>query len=204
VYSQILICVSLLIASYQDIRERAVSDIVWVPALIGVVYALYSFYTFFPALEYLALKVALVGGISLAFVLLGYMGQADGIAFAFIAADPLPLSPIPPLFGTAVVALLHIGYEYAWGEGKGTRTVPIEKFLKEQKWIPKAVIANGSRKELDRDVNVARDLVAEDHVEGAMVEVTYGVPTVAYLGLGYLAYLVYLFVFNQAVFFALP
>jgi len=201
VLSQILICVSLLIASYQDIRERAVSDIVWVPALIGVVYAFYSLY---PAIEYLGAKVALVGVISLVFVLLGYMGQADGIAFAFIAADPLPLSPIPALFGTAVVALLHIGYVYAWGGAKGTQTIPIEQFLKEQKWIPKAVISNGSRKELDRDVNVARDLVAKDRVEGSMVEVTYGVPTVAYLGLGYLVYLVYLLVFTPATFFALP
>jgi hypothetical protein len=201
VYSQILICVSLIVASYQDVRERAVSDIVWLPALVGVAYAFYSMY---PAVEYLAAKVALVGAVALAFTLLGYMGQADGIAFAFLAADPLPLSPIPPLFGTAVVALLHIGYEYAWGDAKGTPAIPIEQFLKEQKWIPKAVISNGSRKELDRDVNVARDLVAKDQADGALVEVTYGVPTVAYLGLGYLAFLVYLVVFNRAVFLALP
>lgn len=190
-----------MIASYQDIKERAVADIVWIPALIGVVYAFYSLY---PSIEYLGSKVALVGAISLVFVLLGYMGQADGIAFAFIAADPFLLSPIPPLFGTAVVALLHIGYQYAWGSGKGTQTIPIEKFLKEQKWIPKAVITDGNKKELDRDVNVARDLVAKDHVAGSLVEVTYGVPTVAYLGLGYLAYLVYLLLFNPATFFALP
>ena len=200
-YSQILICVSLLIASYQDVRERAVSDLVWVPALVG---AAYSFYSLSPAIEYPAAKVARVGVSALAYTLLGYMGQADGIAFAFIAADPLPLSPIPALFGTAVVALLHIGYEYARGDARGTRTLPIEQFLKEQKWIPKAVIAGGSRKELDSDVNVARELVAKDKVEGSMVEVTYGVPTVAYLGLGYLAFLVYLVLFNPAAFLALP
>ncbi|HYB45697.1 MAG TPA: A24 family peptidase [Nitrososphaerales archaeon] len=200
-YSQILICVSLVVASYQDIKERAVSDIVWLPALAGAAYAFYSLY---PAIEFLAVKVALVGSIALAFTLLGYMGQADGIAFAFIAADPFPLSPIPPLFGTALVTLVHIGYEYAWGDARGTLTIPIERFLKEQKWIPKAVISNGSRREIDRDVNVARDLVAKDKAEGAMVEVTYGVPTVAYLGIGYLVFLVYLLVFNQAAFLALP
>lgn len=200
-FSQILICVSLIIAAYQDIRERAVSDIVWVPALIGVAYAFYSMY---PGIDFAAAKIGLVGVISLAFVLLGYMGQADGIAFALLAADPLPLSPIPPLFGTAAVALLHIGYEYAWGDARGSQTIPIEQFLREQKWIPKAVITGGSRRELDRDVNIAREMAAKDHAEGAMVEVTYGVPTVAYLGLGYLAYLVYLLVFSQATFFALP
>jgi Flp pilus assembly protein protease CpaA len=201
VLSQVLICASLIIAAYQDIRERAVSDIVWVPALVGVTYAFYSTY---PGVEFLAAKVGLVGGISLAFVLLGYMGQADGIAFAFLAADPLPLSPIPPLFGTAAIALSHIAYVYFTGEAKGSKTIPMEQFLKEQKWIPKAVIANGQRRELDSDVNIARELAAKDRVEGSMVEVTYGVPTVAYLGLGYLAYLVYLLAFNQAVFFALP
>jgi hypothetical protein len=80
----------------------------------------------------------------------------------------------------------------------------MEQFLKEQKWIPKAVIVDGKRKELDSDVNVARDLAAKDRSEGAVVEVTYGVPTVAYLGLGYLAYLVYLLVFNRATFLTLP
>lgn len=200
-YSQILICVSLIVASYQDVRERAVSDLVWIPALIGVAYAFYSLY---PAVEFLAAKVALVGAIALAFTLLGYMGQADGIAFALIAADPLPLSPIPALLGTAVVALLHIAYEYVWGDARGTRTIPVEQFLKEQKWIPKAVVVNGSRKELDSDVNVARDIVTEGHAEGSMVEVTYGVPTVAYLGLGYLAFLAYLLLFNQSAFLSLP
>lgn len=199
--SQILICASLVVASYQDIRDRAVSDIVWVPALVGVGYA---FYSLFPAVEFLAGKVALVGGVALAFTLLGYMGQADGIAFALIAADPFLLSPIPALFGTAVVALAHIGYVYVTGEGRGTHTISIDRFLKEQKWIPKAVIVNGTREELDSDVNIARDLVAKDRVEGSMVEVTYGVPTVAYLGLGYLAFVVYLVLFNRAAFFALP
>jgi len=190
-----------MIAAYQDIKDRAVSDIVWVPAIIGVAYAVYSMY---PNVEFLVAKIGLVGAISLAFVLLGYMGQADGIAFTFLASDPLPLSPIPPLFGTAVVALSHIGYEYFFGDAKGSPTIPMAQFLKEQKWIPKAVIVNGERRELDRDVNVARELAAKERVEGAMVEVTYGVPTVAYLGFGYLAYLVYLLIFSQAQFFALP
>lgn len=200
-YSQILICASFAAASYQDIRERSVSDLVWVPALIGAGYVFLSGY---PNIEYLAVRIALVGAVALAFTLLGYMGQADGIAFAFVAADPLTLSPIPPLFGAAVVALSHIGYEYAVGNARGTLTLPIEQFLKEQRWIPKAVIRDGTRKELDRDVNIARDLVVKEPAAGTMVEVTYGVPTVAYLGIGYIAYVVYLVVFNPTLFMMLP
>lgn len=199
-YSQILICASFLIASYQDVRERSVSDLVWLPALAGVGFAVVYSY---PGLEFLAVKIALVGAIALAFTLLGYIGQADGIAFALIAADPYPLSPIPALFGAAVVALTHIAYEFAAGNARGTLTIPLSQFLKEQRWIPKAVISEGKRTQVDGDVNVAREQVAADPVEGSMVEVSYGVPTVAYLGLGYLAYVLYLVVFNTSTFLSL-
>ncbi|MDV3293558.1 MAG: A24 family peptidase [Nitrososphaerales archaeon] len=200
-YSQILICASFLVASYQDVRERSVSDLVWLPALAGAGFAVVYSY---PGVEFLAVKIALVGAIALVFTLLGYIGQADGIAFALIAADPYPPSPIPALFGAAVVALTHIAYEFATGNARGTLTIPISQFLKEQRWIPKAVIAQGTRTEVDGDVNVAREQVAAQPVEGSTVEVTYGVPTVAYLGLGYLAYVVYLLVFNTPAFFSLP
>jgi hypothetical protein len=201
VYSQILICASFAIASYQDIKERAVSDYVWIPALLGAGYVVVSL---FPNLWYLALRIVLVGTMALVFTLLGYIGQADGIAFAFIATDPFTFSPIAPLFGTAVIAMAHIGYEYVAGNARGTLTMPVDRFLREQKWIPKAVIKDGKREELDRDVNVARDLVTKDPAAGSVVEVTYGVPTVAYLGIGYIAFVAYLILFNQAAFFALP
>jgi hypothetical protein len=201
VYSQILLCATFVAASYQDIKERAVSDLVWIPALLGAGYVIVSVY---PDLWYLALRIALVGAMVVVFTLLGYIGQADGIAFVLIATDPFTFSPIAPLFCTAVVAMAHIGYEYATGNARGTLTLPIDRFLKEQKWIPKAVIKDGTREELDRDVNTARDLVARDPVTGSLVEVTYGVPTVAYLGIGYIAYVAYLILFNQAAFLALP
>ena len=80
----------------------------------------------------------------------------------------------------------------------------MERFLKEQKWIPEAIIVDEVRKEVDSDVNVARDEVEANQKPGAMVEVKYGVPTVAYLGAGYLAYLAYLLIFNQAALLSLP
>lgn len=199
--AQFLIGISFAIASYQDIKERAVTDLVWIPALIGVCYVIYSI---FPNLELQLIKIAFVGGIALTFVLLGAVGQADSIALVFVAADPYQFSPILPLVFGAAVALLHIGYEIATGNVRRQQTIPIEKFLNEQKWIPEAVIVDGSRKEVSSDVNVARDEVEANHRPGALVEVKYGVPTVAYLGVGYLAYLVYLLVFNQAVLFSLP
>jgi Flp pilus assembly protein protease CpaA len=205
-YAQLLLVVSFLLAAYQDIRDRAVSDLVWVPAVVGVTYVVYSLYAFFPAaqIEFLLLKVALIGGIALAFTYLGGIGQADAIALAFIAADPYPVSPLPALFATAILALSHIGYEFSVGNARGAKTIPMAQFLREQRWIPKAVVADGTRTEVNSDVNVAREEVEAAGRPDAMVEVRYGVPTVAYLGLGYAIYLVYLLLFNYSVFASLP
>jgi hypothetical protein len=205
-YAQLLIAVSFAVASYQDITERAVSDLVWLPALGGVAYVVYWFlgHATSPEIEFLLVKVVLVGGIALAFTFLGGIGQADAIAMAFVAADPYALSPIAPLFASAAVALAHIGYEFAIGNARGGHTIPMEQFLREQRWIPKAILSDGTRVEVNSDVNVAREEVEAANKPGAQVEVRYGVPTVAYLGIGYVAYLVYLLVFNFSTFVSLP
>ena len=187
--AQLLIAVSFAIAAYQDIKYRAVSDLVWIPALAGSAYSIYSVY---PNLDFLLVKLGLLGGIALVFAVLGLVGQADAIALAFIGADPTRLSLILPLGFAAVVALVHISYLAVTGEGWGSKTIPIERFLKEQKWIPVAVVLDGVRREVNSDVNVARDEVEASPKAGALVEVKYGVPTVAYLGFGYVAFLVYL------------
>lgn len=205
-YAQLLIAASFAIASYTDVRERAVSDLAWIPAGVGAAYIFYSFYTRYTprSLEFLVLKTVLIGGVALAFAFLGGIGQADGIAIAFVAADPYLLSPLAPLLATAAVALVHIGYEFATGNARGGRTIPMEQFLREQRWIPKAIVTEGSRIEVSRDVNVAREEVESANRPGAMVDVRYGVPTVAYLGAGYVIYLVYMIAFNFPAFASLP
>jgi hypothetical protein len=205
-YAQLLIAFSFVLASYQDIRERAVSDLVWIPAIAGVVYIVYSFLTggIASSFEFFLLKLVLIGGIALAFTFFGGIGQADAIAIAFIAADPYSLSPLAPLFAAAIVALCHIGYEFAVGNARGAKTIPMEQFLREQRWIPKVIVSEGTKTEVSSDVNVAREEVVAANKPGAMVEVRYGVPTVAYLGLGYVAFLVYLLVLNYASFASLP
>jgi hypothetical protein len=186
---QLLIGASLAAAAYRDVKERAVSDLVWVPALVGTALVVYGLY---PDLALELVKVGLIGGIALAFAYLGLVGQADAIALAFIAADPYMSPPFLPLaFGAAVFAG-HAVYLAATGYAWGTKTIPIEQFLKEQKWIPVATIAGGVRKEVGSDVNSARDEVEASQEAGSQVEVKYGVPTVAYLGTGYVAFLVFL------------
>jgi hypothetical protein len=162
VYSQILICTSLVIAAVQDVRERSVLDLVWAPAIIGVAYAVFIEY---PSVEILAIKVAFVGLVALAFTFFGAIGQADAIALVLVAGDPNPASPLLPLIGTALAAAAHIGYQYAVGNARGTKTIPIQKFLDEQRWIPKAVISDGVRSEVSNDVNVAREEVSSKSKE---------------------------------------
>jgi len=205
-YAQLLIAASFVIAAYQDFRERAVSDLAWIPALAGVAYVVYSLYASSSDLtmEFIVLKVALIGGIALAFTLLGGIGQADAIALAFLAADPYSLSPLTALFATAVVALIHIGYEFAVGNARGAKMIPMAQFLKEQRWIPKAIVSDGTKTEVDSDVNVAREEVEAAGKPDAMVEVSYGVPTVGYIGMGYVAFLVYLVTLNYSAFASLP
>ena len=204
-YAQALIALSFAVAAYQDVRERAVSDLAWLPALAGLAYVLYSYYSGgVTSLEFFLLKLALLGGVALAFTFLGYVGQADGIAIAFVAADPFALSPILPLLGAAAVALSHIGYEYAVGNARGTKTIPMARFLEEQCWIPRAIVSGGVRTEVSGDVNLAREEVVAAGKPDALVEARYGVPTVAYLGIGYVAYVVYLLAFSYGTFAGLP
>ena len=205
-YAQFLIAASFVIASYTDVKERAVSDLAWIPALAGVGYVFYELYASSATgtLEFLLIKVGLIGGIAIGFALLGGIGQADGIAIAFVAADPYVLSPLAPLFATAAVALAHIAYELAVGNARGVKTIPMDQFLDEQRWIPKAIVSDEGRTEVSSDVNVAREEVEAANNPGASVEVKYGVPTVAYLGLGYVIYLAYLLAFNYPAFASLP
>ena len=205
-YAQLLIAASFAVAAYGDVKERAVSDLVWVPALVGAGYAIYFVYANLPGpdLEYLLLKIAVVGGIALVFTVLGAIGQADAIAMALIASDPYLLSPLAPLFASAAVALAHIGYEYLVGNTGSDLVIPLKRFLREQCWIPKAIVSGDVRTEVASDVNVAREDVEARAQAGAMIEVRYGVPTVAYLGIGYVAYLAYLVLFNYGAFASLP
>ncbi|MBI3840668.1 MAG: hypothetical protein HY297_01725, partial [Thaumarchaeota archaeon] len=160
-YAQLLIAASFITASYQDVKERSVSDLVWVPALAGValVFVTLAWRGDFSGGELQLLKLGLIGGIALAFAFIGSIGQADAIAMAFVASDPYAVSPILPLFGAAAVALGHIAYLFAMGIARGVVTVPMDKFLREQRWIPKAIVSDGVRTEVSRDVNVARDEV---------------------------------------------
>jgi hypothetical protein len=204
-YVQLLVAVSFLIAGYQDAKERMVSDLVWIPALIGVVYGLYYLRS---ELLVLLIPIALIGAIAMGAAWYGAVGEADGIAFVLVIGGIAPLGLVPGLLevfvGVLVALGLHVGYLYLKGMVGKPRVIPISQFRKEANWIPRAVIIGGERKEVVKDVNVSRESIESVTDETAMVEVQYGVPTVAYIAAGYVAYIVFLAVFQSGSLFSLP
>ncbi len=205
-YGQILIAVSFAIAAYQDIRERAVNDLVWIPAIAGTALVFYTLATtgHYADLGLDVVRILLIGGMTFAMVYFGMLGEADLIALVFFAADPYVLGIFFALIGAVIVLVPHLAYVLVTGEGRGSHEIPVSQFLKEQKWIPRATIADGVRHEVDSDVNKAREEVEGLQREGMQVEVVYGVPDVLYFGLGYVLYLAYLVLFNYALFSSLP
>ena len=200
-YLQLLMVISFVIAGYQDIKDRLVSDIVWVPAIVGVAI---SFYFLRADWIFLALEIGLMGGLALFITYFGFVGQADGIGFVLLVGGTIPFGLIPTLIAVAAVVAAHIGYLYLSGQVGKPKVIPLSQFKKQPNWIPKAVIVGEKRTAVDNDVNVSREAVGAVTDENAMVEVQYGVPTVAYLAAGYVIYIVYLAIFQPGTILNLP
>jgi hypothetical protein len=205
-YGQILIAVSFAVAAYQDLKERAVNDLVWIPAIAGTAIVFYSLATtgHYADLEFDVVRILLIGGMAFVMVYFGMLGEADLIALVFFAADPYVFGVLFALIGAVIVLVPHLAYVLLTGEGRGSHVISVSQFLREQKWIPRATIMDGVRHEVDSDVNKAREEVEGLQKEGMQVEVVYGVPDVLYFGLGYILYLAYLILFNYALFSSLP
>ncbi len=204
-FVQLLVAVSFLVAGYQDVKDRLVSDIVWIPALVGVVYGLYYLRS---DLLVLLVPIGLIGAIALGAAWLGAVGEADGIAFVLVIAGTVPIGLVPGLLevfvGVLVALGAHVGYLYTKGMVGKPIVIPIAQFRKEANWIPRALIIGGLRTEVVKDVNLSRESVEAVADDTAAVEVQYGVPTVAYIAAGYLAYVALLAVFQTGALFSLP
>jgi hypothetical protein len=206
VYYQLLMLASFLLAGYQDARERLVSDYYWIPGIIAAVLAV----AFLPSMDLvLVARITLIGVLAFAFAWFGFIGQADAIALTLISSDPTPYAPIPVLLGTGVVAIGHIVYLYATGTARRAHLITLQEFQTQAKWIPKALVVDGVRREITNDVNVSRELAEESAKAGpkeatTMVEVQYGVPQVTYIAAGFVLYVAYLAIFQPGLLTAFP
>jgi len=60
---QVLVATSFLIAGYLDVKRRRVPDLVWVPAIVGLVLVFYNASA--PANAFLIVRIVAVGSIPL-------------------------------------------------------------------------------------------------------------------------------------------
>jgi hypothetical protein len=192
-YAQILFAISLTLAGYFDVKERLVSDLLWIPGAVGVV----LLFVFLPSeIVPLLIRLGLVGAIGIVFARFGLIGEADAIALVIATSEPSIFSLLYIMLATGVVAMLHIGALYLKGFIGKSRQIPLEQFKAEARWIPKAIVVGEVRSDVDSNVNISREEVEKDAPAGSMIEVQYGVPTVAYIAIGYLVYLAYMLLFN--------
>jgi hypothetical protein len=192
-YAQLLFALSLTLAGYFDVRERLVSDLLWIPGAVGVVVLFFLLPT---EIVPILVRLGLVGAIGIAFARFGFIGEADAIALVIATADPSILSLVYIMLATGIVALTHIAALYFMGYVGKSRLIPVEQFKAEARWIPKAIVIGGVSSDVDSNVNISREEVEAKAPPGSMIEVQYGVPTVAYIAIGYLIYLGYMILFN--------
>ena len=200
-FLQILMAVSFLIGGYQDLKERLVSDLVWIPAIVGIVLV---FYFDSPQAILLLVLLGVVGAIAFASTWLGFLGDADGIALIMILAWFVNADLLALALSFAAMAALVFPYLYLTGMFRKEIIIPIQQFKSEAKWIPKAVIIGGNRSEMPKDVNVSHDEVEKITDQSAMVEVQYGVANITVLAVAFAIYLAYIIVFQTGLFLKLP
>ena len=189
--ARLFIAASFVLAGFQDLKERAIDDRIWIPGVIGALLSLYWCYANLSSpFFYIELfKLGMFSGIGLAFALLGYVGQADAIALVLIGADPYLMS-FTALIIAVFIAGVHVVAVYRKGFLKNGLLIPIEQFKLQNQWLPLAIVNAGQTIDIAKNVNVSREDVIVKAPPNSEVMVQYGLPVVTYISLGYIAYLV--------------
>jgi hypothetical protein len=191
-YAEILASITFALVAYQDLRERMVSDYVWIPAILAGVVMLWER----SDVWVLSLaKVGVFGALGALSIILGLFGQADGLTIIAMAVGTSTLSPVPQMFAAAMVAIAHILYlAIRHGSLKIEKTMAVEEAVKQNVWIPLEVTCDGQTVELDSSPEKAWNALEGYLGRGATVKTSYGVPFAGYLAIGYLAAFVALLV----------
>lgn len=184
-YTEMLASITFALVAYQDFKERMVSDYVWIPVIVAGVVMLWERPDVW---QFSLAKVGIFAALGLLSIALGLFGQADGLTIIAMSVGTAPLSPIPQLFGAAVVAIAHIGYlAIRHGSLKIEKSMPVEEAVKQNVWIPLEVTCEGKTVELEGSPEKAWDALQGYVGKGATVKASYGVPFAGYLAVGYIA-----------------
>ncbi len=182
--AEALASITFAIVIYQDFKERMVSDLAWIPAVVSLPVLFYESANDWRLTVFKLIVVAIVAGVSW---LIGAFGQADSIALAFMGISTYALSPLPQFILMSVAALVHISWLMIKNRSfRIERTMSVEQALEQSVWIPKRL--RFEDKEIQLSTNPEEAWQALDEYKGKKGEViaTYGVPLAAYMGIGYI------------------
>ncbi len=181
-----LVGIAYLLAAYQDLRSREVDDLTWAPAAAGLALLLVA-EPVAADVQVLA-KVGLMAALAVAWRRMGLMASGDLPALAFLGASACYLSPLPELAASMPIVLA------IWAVEAGLRArkiVGIEEAALDPRWIPRRILGEGGEEleDLSRATpeEASEELGKWKEIPGARVELSYGVPLAAAVGLGYVA-----------------
>jgi hypothetical protein len=134
--------ISFALVCYQDFKERMVSDLAWLPAVIAVPVAMWEAG---PLWWIVVAKIGFLAFVSMVGLLLQAFGEGDAIGLTLMGVGVSTFSPLPQLVAMAVAALLSITIlGLRFGTLRVEKVIPLEEAAKQNIWIPVEIIVNGS------------------------------------------------------------
>lgn len=189
-----LVATSLLAGAVQDIKENQISDLTWIPAIIGAIVMIYQ-YIIQSSYIFLALKFVMVAMVlSVSYFFGG--GMADMIGLAVVVVDDDPFAPIGTLVVFVAVTITYAVYSFLMKKQRRTM-IPLTDFLKKKNVYPVKVYVEGREEKLPKTADKAYEVletILKENKE-AVVEAETGIPAVVPMCVGY--------VVNMMIFFYL-
>lgn len=188
--ADVLVVVSFIVAAYMDIKTRMIADVVWIPAVIGIVINVFTSLSTTPTmiLEGTAIFIGVLMLSMTALLKVGYLATGDVIIMAILVLNPLYFVFIGALVAMVVITVHGL---YLLSTKQVNTEITVKQFKEEAKWLPKLVYmtTDGVKKEINvpRDANNSREWVLKlkGITDDTVMRVSYGTPMVGYLGVSF-------------------
>lgn len=188
--ADVLVVVSFIVAAYMDIKTRMIADVVWIPAVIGIVINVFTSLSTTPTmiLEGAAIFIGVLMLSMTALLKVGYLATGDVIIMAILVLNPLYFVFIGALVAMVVITVHGL---YLLSTKQVNTEITVKQFKEEAKWLPKLVYmtTDGVKKEINvpRDANNSREWVLKlkGITDDTVMRVSYGTPMVGYLGVSF-------------------
>lgn len=140
-YAEALASITFAIVCYQDFRERMVSDIAWIPAIVAIPVAFWEAGTLWWVV---AAKIGILALVAMLGLLFQAFGEGDSIGLTLMGVGVGILSPLPQLMAMAVFALASISFIMIKHGGiRIEKVLPLEEASSQNIWIPVEIMLDG-------------------------------------------------------------